>query len=371
MARAVEIAKPDWPLEGLVVTRYGHSVPCERIHVAEAAHPVPDSAGVDAANRLLKLAESATADDLVVFLISGGASALLSLPGPGVTLQDKQATTKALLAAGADIAEINTVRRHLSGIKGGKLARAVAPARLLTLAISDVIGDDPAVIGSGPTVPDPTRLADARAVLERYSLTLPPAIRRCLQDDAFETAKPGDPAFDKTQYEMIATPMQSLEAALASAKAAGIDGEVISDRLDGEARTLGRDHAQMVQAGGRLSDIAPPFVSLSGGETTVTITGSGKGGPNTEYLIALAIALRGHPCVWAMACDTDGADGSEDNAGAIIGPDTLARAEALGLRPEDYLADNNAWSFFDALGDLVVTGPTMTNVNDFRAILIA
>ena len=370
MARAVEETWPDRALEGLVVTRYGHAVPCRSIRVIEAAHPVPDRAGEDAARQILALAGAAGPDDRLLFLLSGGASALLSLPAPGLTLADKQAVTRALLAAGADIREINSVRKHLSAIKGGRLAAAAAPARLATLAISDVVGDDPATIGSGPTVPDPTSLADARDVLRRFGIAPPRAVAAALEDPANETLKPDDPRLATTDYRLIATPAQSLAAAGRLAAAEGLAVEILGDDLTGEARGLGRAHAALVRdriaggTGGR------PWLLLSGGETTVTVTGGGRGGPNAEYLLALAEGLGGLPGVWALAADTDGADGSEDNAGAVIGPDTLERARQRGLRPAGFLADNDAWTFFDALGDLVVTGPTHTNVNDFRAVLI-
>ena len=370
MARTVEETWPDRALEGLVVTRYGHAVPCRSIRVVEAAHPVPDRAGTEAAMQILALARAAGPVDRILFLLSGGASALLSLPAPGLSLADKQATTRALLAAGAEIHEINTVRKHLSAIKGGRLAAAAAPARLATLAISDVVGDDPATIGSGPTVPDPTSLADAREVLRRFGIAPPRAVAAALEDPANETLKPDDPRMATADYRLIATPAQSLAAAGRLAAAEGLAVEILGDDLTGEARNLGRAHAALVRdriaggTGGR------PWLLLSGGETTVTVTGGGRGGPNTEYLLALAEGLGGLPGVWALAADTDGADGSEDNAGAVIGPDTLERARQRGLRPAAFLADNDAWTFFDALGDLVVTGPTHTNVNDFRAVLI-
>ena len=375
MAQTVERAWPDRALEGQVVTRYGHAVPCRRIRVLEAAHPVPDRAGAVAATQILDLARAAGAEDAVLFLLSGGASALLGLPAPGLTLAGKQAVTRALLAAGADIHEINTVRKHLSAIKGGRLAAGAAPAHLATLAISDVAGDDPATIGSGPTVADPTTLADARRVLGHYGIEPGPEVTAALADPANETVKPGDPRLAGAQYRLIATPAQSLAAAAGLAEAEGLAVEMLGDGLTGEARDLGRDHAALALARARARAAEPrgerPLLLLSGGETTVTLAGRGRGGPNTEYLLGLAGALDGMPGVWALAADTDGADGSEDNAGARIGPDTLERARQRGLRPAAFLADNDAWSFFDALDDLVVTGPTHTNVNDFRAILIA
>lgn len=375
MARTVEQTWPDRGLEGLAVTRYGHAVSCRSIRVIEAAHPVPDRAGADAAAQILEGAKAAGPNDLVLFLLSGGASALLSLPAPGLTLADKQAVTRALLAAGADIHEINAVRKHLSAIKGGRLAAAAAPARLAALAISDVVGDDPATIGSGPTVPDPTTLADARRVLRRFGIDPPRAVAAALDNPANETLKPDDPRFAGARYRPIATPAQSLAAAARLAEAEGLAVEMLGDGLTGEARDLGRAHAGLVRERAVQRRSGRPLLLLSGGETTVTLAGGGpetrKGGPNTEYLLAFADALDGMPGVWALAADTDGADGSEDNAGAVIGPDTLERARRRGLRPAAFLADNDAWTFFDALGDLVVTGPTHTNVNDFRAILIA
>ncbi len=375
MTQAVERAWPERDLEGLVVTRYGHSVPCRRIRVLEAAHPVPDRAGAEAAAQILELARGAGAEDAVLFLLSGGASALLSLPAPGVTMAGKQAVTRALLAAGADIHELNAVRKHLSAIKGGRLAARAAPARLTTLAISDVAGDDPATIGSGPTVADPTTLADARRVLEHYGIAPGPEVTAALADPANETVKPGDPRLAGAHYRLIATPAQSLAAAARLAEAEGLSVEMLGDGLTGEARDLGRDHAALARERAAKRQGERPLLLLSGGETTVTLAGggpeTGRGGPNTEFLLGLAGALDGMPGVWALAADTDGADGSEDNAGAIVGPETLERARRRGLRPAAFLADNDAWSFFDALDDLVVTGPTHTNVNDFRAILIA
>jgi len=370
MAQAVETQWADRRLTGLALTRYGHALPCRKIEAVEAAHPVPDAAGLAAAGRFLEIAARAGPDDLVLCLLSGGASALLIAPATGVTLADKQETTRALLAAGADIHEINTVRKHLSAIKGGRLAAAAAPAQMVTLAISDVAGDDPATIGSGPTVADPTSLADARAVVAKYRLALPGAVRAALADPANETLKPGAPEFANTEYRLIARPADSLAAAAGLAEKAGVATTILGDDLTGEARTLGRVHAALVHQLGQQKCEGPRLL-LSGGEATVTLTGSGRGGPNTEYLLALTQALEGQAGVWALAADTDGADGSEDNAGAIVAPDTPARAAAAGLPPDAFLANNDAWSFFEALGDLVATGPTQTNVNDFRAILIA
>jgi hydroxypyruvate reductase len=375
MARALE---RHWPgeLGGLVVTRYGHGVPCERIDVVEASHPVPDEAGRAAAQRLLDSVRGLTPDDLVLCLMSGGASALLALPAPGLTLADKQAVTRALLKSGATITEINCVRKHLSAIKGGRLAAAAAPARVVTLAISDVPGDDPAVIGSGPTVPDPTDFAEARAILAKHRIAPPPAVAAHLEAAADETPKPGDPRLARDGFILIATPQRSLEAAADAARAAGITPIVLSDAIEGEARDVALVHAAIARqlASGRFvvgdRAVAPPAVLLSGGETSVTVRGRGRGGRNAEFLLALAIALDGHSGIFAIACDTDGIDGTEENAGAVCGPDTIARAAARGIDLKARLADNDAWSVFDALGDLVVTGPTLTNVNDFRAILV-
>lgn len=371
MAAAVETAWPDRPLEGLVVTRYGHAVPCERIEIVEAAHPVPDAAGEAAARRILALAEAAGPEDLVLCLISGGGSALLSLPAPGLTLADKQAVNRALLASGAAIGEMNCLRKHLSAIKGGRLAAAAHPAQVLTLVISDVPGDDPAVIASGPTVADPTTLADARAVLERHGIVPSPAVAARLADAAAETPKPGDPRLSGARLELIARPQASLEAAAELARAAGVTPVILGDSIEGEAREVARVMAGIAQQVRRHGQPAPkPCVLLSGGETTVTLKGKGRGGRNAEFLLGLAVALEGTEGVWAIACDTDGIDGSEDNAGALVTPDSLVRAKAAGRDPKADLAANDAYGFFQALGDLVTTGPTLTNVNDFRALLI-
>ncbi len=363
MARAVE---DHWPgeLGGLVVTRYGHAVPTRSIEVVEAAHPVPDRAGREAARRILELVGPLGEDDLVLCLISGGGSALLALPAEGVTLEDKQEVNRALLRAGATISEINCVRKHLSAIKGGHLAAAAAPARIVALLISDVPGDDPSVIASGPTVADPTRFADARAVLAKYGIDPPAPVAARLQGEPDETPKPGDPRLARCEARLIATPQAALNAAAARAREAGFAPRILGDSLEGEARALGREHAAIARRANA------PCAILSGGETTVTVRGRGRGGPNAEYLLSLAIALDGRPGIYAIACDTDGIDGSEDNAGAIVTPDTLARAKAAGLDARARLADNDAYGFFAALGDLVVTGPTLTNVNDFRAVLV-
>jgi glycerate 2-kinase len=379
MARAFDNAWPG-PLEGVVVTRRGHAVRCQRIEIVEAAHPVPDPAGEAAARRILDLALGLGAEDQLVCLVSGGGSALLALPEKGLTLADKQAVTRALLRSGATIGEINTVRKHLSRVKGGRLAAAAAPAPIVTLAISDVPGDDPAVIASGPTVPDPTSFADARAVLAKYRIDEPRAVVAHLATAAEETPKPGDPIFGRTRFKLIATPQLALAAAAEAAVARGITPIVLSDRIEGEARDVASVHAAIalqISAGQfRVGTgiVAPPAVLLSGGETTVTVRGGGRGGRNTEFLLALAAALAkdpwGAPGIAALACDTDGIDGTGDNAGAIVYPDTLARAASLGIAIDQKMAQNDGYGFFAALGDLVVTGPTLTNVNDFRAILV-
>jgi hydroxypyruvate reductase len=370
MAAAVEAA---WrgPLEGLVVTRYGHGAPTCFVEVVEAAHPTPDAAGEAAAARILAAVKGLSADDLVLCLMSGGASALLALPAPGLTLDDKRAINRALLRSGADIAAINCVRKHLSAIKGGRLALAAAPAEVNGLIVSDVPGDDIAVIGSGPTVADPTTSAEALAILRRFSIDAPERVIAHLESAASETPKPGDPRFAKVTNTIVATPFAALQAAAEAARAMGVAPVMLGDAIEGEAREVGRAFAGLALSAARHGEPAkPPCVLLSGGETTVTVRGKGKGGRNAEFLLGLAIALAGAPGVYAFAGDTDGIDGSEDNAGAFVTPETLARAVALGLRPQGHLADNDAYSLFAALGDLVVTGPTRTNVNDFRAILV-
>lgn len=371
MAAAVEAAWPDAPLEGLVITRYAHGLPTRAIEVVEAGHPMPDAAGAEAAARIARLAESAGPDDLVLFLASGGGSALLALPADGVSLDDKRAVNAALLRSGADIGEMNAVRKHLSALKGGRLAALAAPARVLTLAISDVPGDRADVIASGPTVPDESTLADARAVLARYGIEPPASVSARLADPAAETPKPGDAVFASTDFRMIATPQQALEAAAEAARAAGVTPLILSDRIEGEAREAGKVLAGIaMQAAAHGQPVQPPAILLSGGETTVTVRGQGRGGRNAEFLLGLTLALDGHPRIHALAADTDGIDGSEDNAGARSGPDSLARMRRAGLDPAALLADNDAYRAFDALDDLIVTGPTRTNVNDFRAILI-
>ena len=378
MAQAVDALWPAGaPLSGLVVTRYDHVPPAYkarpgRIEVVEASHPVPDEAGRRAAARIAELAQGLTADDLVLCLISGGGSALLSLPAPGLTLEDKQAINRALLKSGAAIDEMNCVRKHLSAIKGGRLATRCAPARVVTLLISDVPGDAPEVIASGPTVPDPTTCADALAILKRYAIDLPAAAREGLESGAFESPKPGDPRFAGHAVHMIATPRQSLEAAAAVARAAGITPYILSDEMEGESREVGKVHAALARSVARSgTPFAKPCVILSGGETTVTVKSKGgRGGRATEFLMGCAIALQGEPGVHVLAADTDGIDGVEDNAGAIVTPDTLARGLALGMKAQAFLDRNDAYGYFSPLGDLVVPGPTFTNVNDFRALLV-
>lgn len=368
MAQAVEAAWPG-PLSGLVVTRYGHGAPCARIEVVEAAHPVPDAAGAAAAARILGLVSGLTANDRVLALISGGGSALLAAPAPGVTLEQKQAIGAALLNSGATIADINCVRKHLSAIKGGRLALAAWPAPVLTLAISDVPGDDPAVIASGPTVADPTTAVDALKVLDSHAIDLPAELRRRLASGELETPKPGD--LVAGAFRLVASPRQMLEAAAAEARRLGVTPLILGDAIEGEAREVGRVLAGIAVACGRHGFPAQkPCVLLSGGETTVTVRGAGRGGRNTEFLLGAALALAGEPGIHALAADTDGIDGAGDNAGAFAGPDSLARARAAGLDAAASLAANDAGSFFAGLGDLLVTGPTRTNVNDFRAFLI-
>ncbi len=386
MVHALEALWPqDAPLSGLVVTRYGHlperpaGVPA-RIELVEAAHPVPDAAGLQAAERILALTQGLTEHDLVLCLISGGGSALLTLPAEGLTLADKQRINQALLMSGANITEMNCVRKHLSRIKGGRLAAACAPARVVTRTISDVPGDDPSVIASGPTVPDATTCLDALAILRRYRIAVPAPIEQALQAGVLETPKPGDALFAGHDVRLIATPMQSLQAAAEVARAAGIPAHVLSDEVEGESRDVGKVHAALARAVARGEGaFAKPCVILSGGETTVTVRErpagapeipKGRGGRAGEFCMGLAEGLQGQAGVWALAADTDGIDGVEDNAGARVAPDTLARAVALGLKLAEHQARNDAYGYFSALGDLVVTGPTNTNVNDFRALLI-
>jgi len=366
MAQALE-AHWQGPIEGLVVTRYGHATPCKQIEIVEAAHPVPDEAGRKAASRIFIMVQGFTEDDLVIALISGGGSALLALPAEGLTLEDKQEINSALLKSGATITEMNCLRKHLSKIKGGRLAKAAYPAPIHALMISDIPGDDLSMIASGPTVPDPTTLGDSRLIVSKYQIELPEAADILLQDLENETPKPGDPIFERVENILIATPQMALEAAAKTARSHGMEAQILSDKIEGEARDVGVEHAILA-----LEHAADdkPCVILSGGETTVTVKGKGRGGRNVEFLLSLAIALNGAQGISALACDTDGIDGSEDNAGARITPDTLARAAALDLNPAEFLENNDAYSFFEALGDLIITGPTLTNVNDFRAILI-
>jgi hydroxypyruvate reductase len=373
-----------WPrdaaLEGLVLTRYHHTPPAYkappgRIELREASHPVPDEAGLRGAADMMQRVRGLTADDLVIALVSGGGSALLSLPAEGLGFADKQAINRALLESGAAIDEMNCVRKHLSAIKGGRLAARCAPARVVTLLISDVPGDDPSIIASGPTVPDASTCADALGILARYRITIPAIARAGLESGAFETPKPGDAAFRGHAVHLIATPLQSLEAAAALARDRGLDAHILSDEVEGESREVGKVHAALARAVRRRGQpFARPCVILSGGETTVTVRPgagrTGRGGRASEFTLGCALALQGEPGVWVLAADTDGIDGIEHNAGAIVTPDTLARGAALGLKAADHLDRHDAFSFFEPLGDLVVTGPTFTNVNDFRALLI-
>jgi glycerate-2-kinase len=373
MAAAVEAAWPDVPLSGVVVTRYGHGYPTARIEVLEASHPVPDAASAAAAQRILEAVAGLTPEDLVLFLVSGGGSALTTLPAAGLTLDELMAVNRALLASGATIHEMNCIRRHLSAFSGGRLALAAAPARVVTLAISDVPGDDPAVIASGPTVPDPTSFADARALVAHYGMELPAAVVAHLARAEGETPKPGDLRLAGAEYRFIATPMLALRAAAETARGLGIAPVILGDALEGEAREVGKVIAGIALSARTHGEPAgAPSVLLSGGETTVTIgrEGGGRGGRNSECLLGCAVALAGAPGIWALMGDTDGIDGSEANAGALAAPDTLSRAVAVGLDPRAVLARHDSWGLFSALGDLLETGPTLTNVNDVRAVLI-
>ena len=370
MARALE---DHWPraLSGLVVTRYGYAVPCERIEIVEASHPVPDTAGETVTRRIFQFVRGLTEDDLVLCLISGGGSSLLTMPLTGLTLADKQSLNRALLASGASISEMNCVRRHLSAIKGGRLAAACRPARVLNLLLSDVPGDDPVDIASGPTVPDASTCADALNILRRYSITVPPRALERLESGEGETLKADDPRLPEIETRFIATPQMALEAAAAVAREAGLTPYILGDSIEGEARDVAKTLAGIsLQVARRGQPMSPPCVLLSGGETTVTVRGQGRGGRNVEFLLSLGIALNGEPGVHALAGDTDGVDGQEEIAGAFLTPDTLARAWARGLRAREFLDNNDGHGFFEALGDSVVTGPTLTNVNDFRAIVI-
>ena len=370
MAQAVEANWPG-PLSGLVVTRYGYAVPCERIEIIEASHPVPDAAGLLAAQRILETVSNLTADDTVLCLISGGGSSLLVLPFDGLTLDDKQAVNRELLRCGATISEMNVIRRHLSAIKGGRLAAACHPARVVTLLISDVPGDNPRDIASGPTVGDASTCEDALGIVRRYGIELPARVREILESGRGESIKPDDSRLTNIDTRLITTPQIALEAAARVAKQAGITPYILGDSIEGEARDVGKVLGGIaLQVARRGQPFTPPCVLLSGGETTVTIRGNGRGGRNVEFLLALGVALDGEAGVHALAGDTDGVDGQEEIAGAYLAPDTLQRAWGKGIRPKDSLANNDGHGFFSALGDSVVTGPTLTNVNDFRAILI-
>jgi glycerate 2-kinase len=372
MAAAVEDAWPDVRLEGTVVTPYGHDVPTRRIEVIEASHPVPDANSERGAHRLMERVRGLGSEDLVLALISGGGSALCAAPAAGLTLADKQAINRALLASGANILEMNCVRKHLSAIKGGRLAAAAQPARVVTLAISDVPGDDPAVIASGPTVPDPTTFAEARAIIARYGIKPSPAVAARLEQATDETPGPGE--LPNNEFHLIATPIMALMHMAETARTLELAPLVLGDALQGESRGMGNilaGIAHSIRMHGQ--PLAPPAVMLSGGETTVTLGDgpAGHGGRNTEFLLALAVALSGAANIWAIAGDTDGIDGMDDLAGAIVAPDTLARARALGLDPRAMLSGHDSHTLFDKIGDAIRTGPTLTNVNDVRAVLIA
>jgi hydroxypyruvate reductase len=370
MARAVEAHWPG-PFSGLVATRYGHSVPTSQIEVVEASHPVPDEAGAGAARRMLTMVGGLSPDDLVLSLVSGGGSALLPMPCEGLRLADKQAINTELLKSGASIHEMNCVRRHLSAIKGGRLAVAAYPARVINLLISDVPGDDPVDIASGPTVADPTTCADALAIVARYGIHLPEQALAILKSGAGETIKPDDPRLARVETHLIATPALALAAAATVANEHAITPYILGDGIEGEAREVAKVLGAIALSVARHGQpFRAPCVLLSGGETTVTVRGSGRGGRNVEFLLSLALTLKGEPGIYALAGDTDGVDGLEEIAGAYVGPDTLDRAFARGIRPQDALAENDGHGFFEALGDSLVTGPTLTNVNDFRAILV-
>jgi glycerate 2-kinase len=370
MASAAEPLCPR-PVEGMVITRYGHGVPCKNLTVIEAAHPVPDDAGRRAAERMLSFVKGLDKDDLVIFLLSGGASALLALPLPGISLDELAGLTRGLLRSGASINEMNCVRKHLSQLSGGRLAVAASPARLITLAISDVAHDDPSVIGSGPTIGDPTTARDALRILRRYDVRPSEATVAILENPAIETPKPDNNVFRHTEFHIIASARQSLDAAFSAASQKGMDVISLGDAVEGEAREVGLAHARLVQEHlARQRELQKPLVIMSGGETTVTVRGDGRGGRNVEYLLALAVALDGVKGVFALAGDTDGIDGTETNAGAVMTPDSIERARSKGLDPAAILENNDGFGFFSALDDLVITGPTLTNVNDFRAIAI-
>lgn len=372
-AAMAKVFEDNWegPLEGMIVTRYGHGAATRRIRVVEAAHPVPDAAGAAAAAEMLASVQGLTPDDLVVALISGGGSALLSLAADGISAEDKRAVNRALLASGAPIHEMNCVRKHLSRIKGGRLAAAAFPARVETLVISDVPGDDVSAVASGPTVADPTSVADARTIIAKYGIVVPDSVHRHLEAGFDETPKPGDPRLALSRVRLIASPQTSLEAAASAARLFGLAPLILGDALEGEAKDVGFVMAGIARQVRHFAQpLAPPCVLISGGETTVTVKGNGFGGRNVEFLLGLALKLASAEDIHALAADTDGIDGARDVAGAIVKPDTLMRARALGIDPWDMLLRNDAHTFFERLGDQVITGPTLTNVNDFRAVLV-
>ena len=372
-AAMAQVLEKSWsgPLSGLIVTRYGHAVPCKQIEIVEAAHPVPDDAGTNGARRMLAMVKGLTKDDLVIALISGGGSALLSLPAEGISVEEKRAVNRALLKSGAPISEMNCVRKHLSAIKGGRLAAAAHPARVVSLVISDVPGDDLAAVGSGPTVADPTTFAQARAIIAKYKIDAPPTVIRHLEQAVDETPKPGDPRLAGVETKLIASPQKSLEAAAAIARKAGITPLILGDSIEGEAREVGFVMAGIALQSRRFGQPLPaPCVLISGGETTVTVRGNGAGGRNVEFLLALALKLDGAEKIMALAADTDGVDGAREVAGAFITPDTLSRARVLEIDPWASLSNNDGHGFFEKLGDQIITGPTLTNVNDFRAVYI-
>jgi glycerate 2-kinase len=372
-AAMAQVFEKAWngPVEGLIVTRYGHAVPCKQIEIIEAAHPIPDDAGTNGAKRMLAMVRGLSADDLVVALISGGGSALLSLPAEGISVEEKRVVNRALLKSGAPISEMNCVRKHLSAIKGGRLAATAYPARVVSLVISDVPGDDLAAVGSGPTVADPTTFAQARAIIAKYKIDAPPAVIRHLESAVDETPKPGDPRLARAETKLIASPQKSLEAAAAIARKSGITPIILGDSIEGEAREVGFVMAGIALQSRRFGQPLPaPCVLISGGETTVTVRGSGAGGRNVEFLMALALKLDGAEKITALAADTDGVDGAREVAGAFITPDTLARARAMGIDPWASLSNNDGHGFFENLKDQIITGPTLTNVNDFRAVFI-
>lgn len=370
MAKVLEDHLP-YNIEGLVITRYDYQVPCKKIEIVQAGHPIPDKNGMRAASRMLRLASDLNETDTVIFLLSGGGSSLLSLPASGISFEDKQTITNELLKSGATIHEINTVRKHLSAIKGGRLAVACAPAKLVTLAISDVAGDDLEIIASGPTVADSSTFRDAEKVLEKYKINSPMAVIEFLKKGNDETPKPGDSRLKNLEYHLIATPKQSLEAAAKATQKAGMNPIILSDRIEGESREVAKEHAILAkEIQKNAQPVSKPVVLLSGGETCVSVQGSGKGGPNSEYMLSLLLELKGQSGIWAISCDTDGIDGTEENAGAFISPESFFKSKTLGLDPSFFLSRNDSFNFFSELGNLVFTGPTFTNVNDFRAILV-